>query len=358
MTIPSLWRRFLDRLRSSGVEPQRAGDHEAERFVRALYRGMLRREPDAAGLRDFARALRNGRSHLSVAEAFLSCQEFRDQARARLFVAPGHYFSPIVDPDEVAPYMDGLADPAGVEELPGIAIDRKQMIETWHSLLPFLTTCPFPDEEDPHCRYAFINPAYSFGDGSILHAMLRLHRPKRLIEIGSGWSSACSFETVQRDLDGDCNLTFIEPYPQLLRERLGRAAQRVRLIDMPVQRIDPTLFEELETDDVLFIDSTHVLRTGSDVCFELFEILPRLAPGVLVHFHDIFWPFEYPRAWVVEENRSWNELYALRAYLMNNPSWRIVFFNDWFAQHERPLIEATYPKFLRNPGGALWLRRR
>jgi hypothetical protein len=67
--------------------------------------------------------------------------------------------------------------------------------------------------------------------------------------------------------------------------------------------------------NVLFIDSTHVLRTGSDVCFELFEILPRLSPGVLVHIHDMFWPFEYPRSWVVEENRSWNELYAVRAFL-------------------------------------------
>ena len=96
-----------------------------------------------------------------------------------------------------------------------------------------------------------------------------------------------------------------------------------------------SVFDELNEGDILFIDSTHVLRTGSDVCFELFEVLPRLAPGVLVHFHDIFWPFEYPRAWVVDENRSWNELYAIRAFLMNNSDWHIIFFNHYFAKTGR-----------------------
>jgi hypothetical protein len=121
---------------------------------------------------------------------------------------------------------------------------------------------------------------------------------------------------------------------------------------MPVE-----LFQQLQCGDFLFIDSTHIVRTGSDVCFELFEILPRLAPGVIVHFHDIFWPFEYSRDWVVDENRSWNELYALRAFLTDNRNWGIMFFNDYFAKLERPLIENTFPTFLRNAGGALWMQR-
>ena len=113
----------------------------------------------------------------------------------------------------------------------------------------------------------------------------------------------------------------------------------------------------LEKATYCSVDSTHVLRTGSDVCFELFEILPRLAPGALVHFHDMFWPFEYPRSWAVDENRSWNELYAVRAFLTNNEQWEVVFFNDYFAKLETKRIEDTYPNFLRNSGGALWLRR-
>ncbi|MEQ1935159.1 MAG: class I SAM-dependent methyltransferase, partial [Fimbriimonadaceae bacterium] len=147
------------------------------------------------------------------------------------------------------------------------------------------------------------------------------------------------------------------PYPALLLSLIGGAADRVRIFDEPVQQVPLTIFGELQAGDILFIDSTHVLRTGSDVCFELFEILPRLAPGVVVHFHDMFWPFEYPRFWAVDENRSWNELYAVRAFLSYNSKWRIMLFNDYLAKLERPMIEATYPKFLRNSGGALWLRR-
>src|SRR5260370_28828390 len=100
------------------------------------------------------------------------------------------------------------------------------------------------------------------------------------------------------------------------------------------------------------------MKTGSDVCHELFEILPRLAPGVLIHFHDIFWPFEYSEAWGIENNLSWNELYGLRAFLMYNDNFEIVFFNDFFRRWRRNLIQETYPKFLHNTGGALWLRKR
>ena len=117
------------------------------------------------------------------------------------------------------------------------------------------------------------------------------------------------------------------------------------------------IFKSLQAGDILFIDSTHVMKTGSDVCFELFEILPCLAPGVLVHFHDIFWPFEYPRLWAVEENRSWNELYAVRALLSRSNKLRILLFNDYLAQLERAMIETTYPQFLRDTGSALWLQK-
>jgi hypothetical protein len=116
-------------------------------------------------------------------------------------------------------------------------------------------------------------------------------------------------------------------------------------------------FDELQRDDVLFIDSTHVVKTGSDVVFELFEVLPRLRSGVIVHFHDVFYPFEYPREWAIRQNYSWNEIYALRAFLMGNRDWEIIFFNDYFARVEKMRVERDAPEVLRNPGGGLWLRR-
>jgi hypothetical protein len=323
----------------------------AERFV-ALYRGVLRRKPDQD------HALLSGRTHASVAEEFISSDESKTQTAVKLFVPPGHFYSPIVNPLEADRHLTALEGVPTPESVPGVMIDRAEMIQVWHSLLPFLTTTPFHESERPPFRYAFDNPNYSWGDGSVLHAMIRYHRPKRIIEIGSGWSSACTLDTVEQYLDTDCELTFVEPYPTLLLKLIGEAASRVRVLEKPVQQVPLSIFDALQAGDILFIDSTHVMRTGSDVCFELFEILPRLSRGVLVHFHDMFWPFEYPRSWSVDENRSWNELYAVRAFLTYNDAWRIVLFNDYLAKLERPMIEATYPQFLHNTGGALWLLRR
>ena len=94
--------------------------------------------------------------------------------------------------------------------------------------------------------------------------------------------------------------------------------------------------------------STHIVKTGSDVVYELFEVLPRLRSGVVVHFHDVFYPFEYPREWVLVRNYSWNELYALRAFLMGNHDWEIMFFNDYFVRTERARVERDAPEILMN----------
>jgi hypothetical protein len=331
---------------------------EALHFVRALYRGMLRREPDPDGAAYHIKAILDGRPLGAVVEEFVNSEEFKTLSKVKLFVPPGHYYSPIVDPTEAAQYLTSQQTQPMPAALAGIALDRSDMVRLWHELLPFLTTMPFTEQNKAGYRFRFDNPSYSWADGSVLHAMLRLHRPRRFIEVGSGWSSACTLDTVEHYLDGACEMTFIDPYPQLLREVIGEAARKVRIIEAPVQQVPVSTFEALQSGDVLFIDSTHVLRTGSDVCCELFEILPRIASGVIVHFHDMFWPFEYPSPWIVEDNRSWNELYAMRAFLTHNEAWRIVFFNDYLAKLERDLIAATYPPFLRNSGGALWLQRR
>lgn len=330
---------------------------DAERFVRGLYRGLLHREADAGALSYWAGLLAAGRSPNALLDAILGCEEYRQRQGAPLYVPPGHFYSPICDPAEAAAHLAAVTATVP-EALPGLVIDRESMVRTWHALLPFLRDAPFPDTQTEGFRYWYDNSAYGWGDASILHAMLRLHRPQRLIEIGSGWSSACTVDTVERYLSGDCALTFIDPYPKLLHELLGESAARLRILEARIQDVPLETFDELAAGDVLFLDTTHVLRTGSDVCRELFEILPRLCPGVLVHFHDMFWPFEYQHAWVVEENRSWNELQAVRAFLIGNMDWEVVWFSDYMARLERPLLEATCPRVLRNSGGALWLRRR
>ena len=107
--------------------------------------------------------------------------------------------------------------------------------------------------------------------------------------------------------------------------------------------------------DILFIDSSHVAKIGSDVVYLMTEVLPQLRPGVLVHFHDVFWPFEYPEEWV-QEGRAWNETYMLKAFLQFNERFRILLFCSYLALHHRAVLEQHLPLALKNSGGSLWLR--
>lgn len=327
---------------------------EAASLVHAVFQGVLQREPNGTELDHWTEALMNGFPPSEFVTTAVSCEEFNP---IKLFRPPYHFYSPIVNPDEAAHHYAVLSDRGIPESIPGINLDRAKMTRTWRDLLPFLEKIPFNENISEDFQYAFQNPNYSWGDGGILHSMILYHQPKRIIEIGCGWSSVCILDTLRKYFDHKCKATFIEPYPALLTNLICDVSAPVHIVHSSVQNVSLNIFDELEAGDILFIDSTHVLKTGSDVCFELFEVLPRIAPGVLVHIHDIFWPFEYPRDWAVDENRSWNEVYAVRAYLTNNLDWEIVFFNDFFAKFEKDLIESTWPSFLRNSGGALWLRR-
>jgi len=277
---------------------------------------------------------------------------------SQLFVPLGHYYSPVVDPveaDRVLAVAEAAPPP---EHLADVAIDRDAMVRLWRELQPDLAAAPFPAHRAAGFHYYFENPAYAWGDGLVYYAMLRRWRPRRVVEVGSGFSSALLLDTLSADWPKPCDVTFVEPYPDILRAVVGPDVKRAQFIVSPVQACPIEVFTSLQPGDFLFIDSTHVLKTGSDVCHELFEILPALAPGVIIHFHDMFWPFEYPRPWAVDENRSWNELYAMRAFLSGNRDYEILMFNDYMGKLERPLIAETCPRFLINPGGALWLRKR
>jgi len=156
----------------------------------------------------------------------------------------------------------------------------------------------------------------------------------------------------------DTKFTFIDPYPERLRTLLRQDDyRRVTIIETPVQETDQNLYAALGRGDILFIDSTHVLKTGSDVHYELFRILPGLQRGVVIHFHDIQYPFEYPDQWIFGTNYSWNEIYALRAFLMYNSEFRIRFWGSCMAQRRPQLIREVFPLFLKNPGGSLWIEK-
>ena len=275
-------------------------------------------------------------------------------ARYELGWPPGHFYSPIPDLDDIrrreATIFRGADAP-----LQGIDLREEAQLAMLGELGAAAADHPWGREARAGVRYWFDNPNFQEGEALVLLGLMRVVRPRRVIEVGSGWSSCAVLDVNDRFLGGAARCTFVEPYPELLRELVGDEQLDIRAA--PVQEVPLALFEELGAGDVLIIDSTHVAKVGSDVNRLIFEVLPRLAPGVLVHVHDIFAGFEYPRAWVFE-GRSWNEAYVLRAFLMFNSAWEIVFHAPFIAARHPQAFAAGFPAAAGKPGASLWLRRR
>lgn len=272
------------------------------------------------------------------------------------FVPPGHFYSPIPKLAEVEADRTRIFALPG-KTVPGIDMREDAQLALLKNFISFHEEQPFPEEKSEDFRYYFKNPAYSYSDALLLHFMLRQLRPARLVEIGSGFSSCMTLDTNDRFLDGRTHITFIEPYPQLLHS-LMRDADRARykIHEERLQDVDLSIFDQLQAGDILFIDSTHVAKVGSDVNHIFFEVLPRLKSGVFIHLHDVFFPFEYPESWIMQ-GRAWNEIYLLRTFLQFNTSFRIVLMNTFMQHFHRDFFSASLPLCLQNTGGSIWLER-
>jgi hypothetical protein len=273
------------------------------------------------------------------------------------FVPSGHFYSPLPDVAEVGRRAKKLFD-TSVRTIPGVDLNVDAQLELLEELKKYYVDQPFTAQPTKGNRYHFENPMYSYSDALLLHCMLRHLKPRRVIEIGSGYSSAVTLDTNELFLGGQVQCTFIEPYPAVLHSLLKPTdLPTTEVLPVPLQEVELSLFHDLKANDVLFVDSTHVSKIGSDVNRIFFEILPELRPGVFIHFHDIFFPFEYPREWL-EEGRAWNEAYLLRSFLQYNASFEIKLFNTYLAVHHRDLLAQWFPLCLRNTGGSIWLRRK
>lgn len=281
-----------------------------------------------------------------------------DQPETRQFVPPGHYDSPIPDLADVRhrSTTGGLFDRER-RTLPGVDLGEDAQVELAASFARYDVESPFPVESDGTTRYHLDNPFFPFSDGIVLYSMLREFRPRRIVEIGSGFSSAVILDTIERFFVVPPTCTFVDPDLERLRSLLKPDDRgRHRLVEGVVQDLPLATFDDLEEHDVLFIDSSHVAKVGSDVNHLVFEVLPRLRPGVLVHFHDVPHPFEYHEHWILE-GRAWNEAYLLRAFLQFNAVFEVVCFPSFLMTFHRLWFEENMPLCLRNPGGSLWIRR-
>lgn len=330
-----------------------------EEFVRSLdllLGHILGRKPRDGEVENWLRHIGEGLSAEAFVRRMVRSPAFLNVAKSQPHSPVGHYFSPIVEPDEVRDYVLELRKQPHTE-IGGIDFNVSGMLRFWQENAELIAGTPFPAMPTPPFRYYFSEGPYPIGDAAILRALMHANRPRRIIEVGSGYSTACMVDVAEEAGLDDLTITCIEPNPARLKAMLRKGDwSRVTLVQKNVQKVELDIYRQLDRNDILFIDSTHILKTGSDVHHELFHILPQLRPGVLVHFHDIRYPFEYSDKQIFEKNYSWNEAYGVRALLMYSTRFKVEFYSSLFAELYSDLANQTYPEFVINFGSAIWLR--
>lgn len=269
----------------------------------------------------------------------------------------GHYYSPVHKLEDLVDYekVSVRSKKNFYKFIPKFS-DTK-IKENYRDLTKYFKDFDYPIKEDNESRFYIENCSYPITDALILFSMIRKIKPKRIIEIGSGFTSALMMDVNERYFHNTIEMVFIEPYPELLLQRMrGKDEERYKVIATGVQSVPIKEFKKLESGDILFIDSTHVSKFNSDVNYELFDILPNLNPGVIVHFHDVFDGFEYPLQWL-KNGWAWNEDYLLRAYLMGNKDYDVLLMNDYLVRRYPRMLLKSFKRVENNCGGGFWIKK-
>eukprot|EP00698_Gefionella_okellyi_P020530 TRINITY_DN6455_c0_g1_i1.p2 TRINITY_DN6455_c0_g1~~TRINITY_DN6455_c0_g1_i1.p2 ORF type:complete len:547 (-),score=94.56 TRINITY_DN6455_c0_g1_i1:1765-3405(-) len=251
-----------------------------------------------------------------------------------IHVTPVHFYSSM---PEVATLPKALFEERS--QMVGVQWNADEQLKLLHECSRFhdeLRHIPVEAMQSPH-QYHYSNRYFEWYDGALYHCMIRLKRPKRIVEVGAGWSTMLSAAAVaQNNAEGaSCHLTAIDPYPA---EQLYTLPGLHQLYAQQVQHVDTRVFQQLQAGDILFIDGSHVLHLASDVRYLLLEVLPRLASGVVVHIHDIFLPYHYPQRWLQTNMYMWNEQYALHALLAHSTRWQVVLAAHWLQQEHSDVL--------------------
>ena len=252
-------------------------------------------------------------------------------------------------------------------ELIGINSNKKQQLELLSS---FVSTYRNEYEQFPLEKTGILHEYYvnngSFGsvDGDVLYCMIRRFKPHRLIEIGSGFSTRLIVQSILKNKEEDdqykCHFTTIDPFPSDIVRTGFPHFSSSQLICKKVQHVPLSEFSKLSENDILFIDTSHVLKTGGDVAYEYLEILPRLEKGVIIQIHDIFLPVEYPKVWLFDSNNFFNEQYLLQAFLAFNNSFEVIWAGNYMNLNYPDALEKAFSSYQRAEqwnGSSVWIRK-
>lgn len=274
-----------------------------------------------------------------------------------VFPIRNHYYEPLFQTRALAKSLSEDRDLKGIDL--NIA-EQLQLLERFH-FNQELEQIPLeqPPQND-FSRFYFHNRSFESGDAEYLYNIIRLFKPARIIEIGSGFSTLLASEAIQRTMQDDpaytCQHSCIEPYENAWLEQANR-----RVIRQVVEHVDKDLFRTLGENDILFIDSSHMIRPQGDVLCEFLEILPLLNPGVLVHVHDIFTPKDYPDRWIKDQVLFWNEQYLLEGFLSFNHDFKVIGALNHLANHYQQQLASKCPIYARESSvrqpGSFWMQR-
>ena len=273
--------------------------------------------------------------------------------RVGLIPVRDHYYEPFVNRGTAGARLEAR------RVLPGIAIDRKAQLELLGTFRVQEELNEIPDEKKSHTEYGFSNGTYEWADGCFLYAMIRYLKPRRMVEVGSGNSTLVAAEAIRKNRAEDvahaCQHVCVEPYEMPWLEDRG-----VEVVRQRVESLDPAFFSLLEAGDILFIDSSHVIRPEGDVLYLFQSILPVLNKGVYVHVHDIFTPYHYPPRWLFEKVLFWNEQYLLESFLAMNRGFSVVAALYDLHRNAFDAFAEAFPPVRRNPSSSptgFWIQR-
>jgi hypothetical protein len=263
-----------------------------------------------------------------------------------------HYYDPQFDHRHPSVPFDA------VRALPGIEWNEDGQLQWLQQFTRTDELRNLPHQPSTDSEFYLDNDAFKSGDAEVWYQLIRATKPRRIIEIGSGHSTRLAIQALARNRAEDptyqCRHVCIEPYEMPWLEQANVEVVRTRVETLP-----PAYFSQLENNDILFIDSSHMIRPQGDVLYEYLQILPSLAPGVVAHVHDIFSPRDYLARWLVEDIRFWNEQYLLEAFLTHNHDWEILAGLNYLHHRHFDALLAVAPNLTpdREPG-SFYLRRR
>ena len=257
-------------------------------------------------------------------------------------IRPIHYYEPVPDFREIT--RDQLERR---REFRSIDFRWDDQLSLLHEL------SAYTDELNEIERTDFKNDYFDGFDAAVYYSLIRHLKPRRVIEIGSGYSTRFAYKALSRNAGGG-KLTCIEPYPE---ERLNGLRLNVEVLQKRVEDVEVEFFSQLEANDILFIDSSHTVKFGSDVCYEFLELLPAIRPGVWIHVHDIFFPHDYPAEWILKRRLALNEQYLLEAFLSFNASFAPQLANYWLCLEHRDDAARLWPNAGDSKSSSFWMKR-